>query len=254
MAIVKGSAQYNMRVMPYRPMRRMFNYVIGLLMLIAISLSSYLIGYDHGFRQLALPGGARDKLREGNDSLAKETETLRQQVANFKLNAALDQKASEDIRRQLMEQAAQIAALERDITVYRGMISSSGKNANPQGISVGVFSVIQTDKPDVYHFKLAVQKLAATDDLFKGYLNFKLSGVQKLQGQEQARSFSLRELSNLHTDEQVPLTFKYFQNIEGNLVLPEGFSPAKVVLLVKSTSKKYPATLEKELEWQVSEF
>lgn len=254
MAVVKGSAQYNMRVMPYRPMRRVFNYFLGLVMLIAIALSSYLIGYDHGFRQLALPGGTRDKLQEGNITLVKEVESLRQQVANFKLNATVDSKASEDIRRQLMEQTAQIAALERDITVYRGMISSGRKNANPQGISVGVFHVTRADGPGVYHFKLAIQKLATTDDMFEGNLSFTLFGIQKQQGQESPQSFSLHELSNIHTDKQIPLSFKYFQNLEGDLVLPEGFMPGKVVLLVKSTDKKHPATIEKELEWQVSEF
>lgn len=252
MAVVKGSAQYNLRVMPYRPMRRVFNYFIALIMLVAIVVSSYLIGYDHGFRQIVLPGGARDKLLDGNASLAKEADALRQEIANLQLSAAVDRKANEDIRRELMGQTAQIAALERDIAVYRGMISSSSNNANPQGISFGVFNITSTQAPNSYHFKLAVQKLAATDETFKGKMTFTLSGKQIIEGKENSVSFSLHELSIQQLDQQIPLNFKYFQNLEGDLVLPEGFRPGKIVLLVESTSKKHPAIVEKEFEWQVS--
>lgn len=252
MAVVKGSSQYALRVMPYRPMRMVFTYAIIFLALVAIAVSSYLVGYDHGARQVTLPGGPRDQLTQENDELVQELNVLRQQVASFELNTDVDRKANEDIRRQLMEQRAQIAALERDIAVYRGMLSSGGKS-NPQGVSVGIFYITPTEQPRRYHYKLVLQKLAATDDQFSGNLDFKLAGVAILNGKEQTGEISLHELSEQFTTAAIPLKFKYFQNIEGELILPEGFTPNKIELLVKSTNRKYPATIEKELEWQVSE-
>lgn len=252
MAVVKGSAQYRMRVMPYRPMRRVFNYFLGFFILVGVAASCYLVGYDHGAQQLSLPGGPRDQQQQKYDALLEETEGLRQQLANLKLNADIDQQANKDIRRQLMQQTIQIAALERDISVYRSMMSS-GRNANPQGISIGVFHVGKAQQGDAFHYKLVLQKLAAMDDPFQGNLNIKISGVQTLEGEDKPRSISLHELSDEFTDEQIPLSFKYFQNIEGDLVLPGGFKPEKIQLLVKSSSRKHPATIENELEWQVSD-
>lgn len=252
MAVVKGSAQYRMRVMPYRPMRLVFNYVVGFLVLAGVAVSCYLIGYDHGAQQLSLPGGVRDQQQQKILTLTKDAEELRQQVANLKLNADIDQQANKDIRRQLMQQTVQIAALERDIAVYRSMMSS-GRNANPQGISIGVFHVTRADQADAYHYKLVLQKLAAMDDPFQGDLNIKIVGVQTLGGEEKPRSLSLHELSDQVAAEQISLSFKYFQNIEGDLVLPGGFKPEKIQFLVKSTNRKHPATIENELEWQLSE-
>lgn len=252
MAVVKGSTQYRMRVMPYRPMRLVFNYVLGFLILIGVAVACYLLGYDHGVQQLSLPGGARDQQQQKIETLTKEAEELRQQVANLKLNAEIDQQANKDIRRQLMQQTIQIGALERDIAVYRSMMSS-GRNANPQGISIGVFHVTRAEPEGSFHYKLVLQKLAAMDDSFQGNLDIKISGVQHLEGEEKPRSIPLHELSDQITGEQIPLSFKYFQNIEGDLVFPGGFKPEKIQLMVKSTSKKHPATIENELEWQVSE-
>lgn len=253
MAVVKGSAQYRMRVMPYRPMRLVFNCVLGLLVLIGVAISCYLVGYDHGAQQLSLPGGVRDQQQQKIEALLKESEELRQQVANLKLNADIDQQTNKDIRRQLIQQTVQIAALERDVAVYRSMMSS-GRNANPQGISIGVFHVTRVEQENTFHYKLVLQKLAAMDDSFQGNLDIKISGVQSMEGEERPRSISLHELSDQLPTEQIPLSFKYFQNIEGDLVFPGGFKPEKIQLLVKSTSKKHPATIENELEWQVSEF
>lgn len=253
MAVVKGSAQYRMRVMPYRPMQLVFNFFVGLLVVIAVAVSCYLVGYDHGAQQISLPGGPRDQLQQKYDSLIQEADHLRRQVANYQLNTEIDQKANEDIRRQLMQQTIQIAALERDITVYRGMMSS-GRNSNPQGISIGVFHVTRTAQPDTYHYKLVLQKLAAMDDSFEGNMSIKISGNQLLDGEEKVRSISLHELSDQYPSEQIGLSFKYFQNVEGDLVLPGGFKPNKIELLIKSTARKHPASIENELEWLVSEF
>jgi hypothetical protein len=233
-------------------MRLVFNYVVGFLVLAGVAVSCYLIGYDHGAQQLSLPGGARDQQQQKILTLTKDAEELRQQVANLKLNADIDQQANKDIRRQLMQQTVQIAALERDIAVYRSMMSS-GRNANPQGISIGVFHVTRADQADAYHYKLVLQKLAAMDDPFQGDLNIKIVGVQTLGGEEKPRSLSLHELSDQVAAEQISLSFKYFQNIEGDLVLPGGFKPEKIQFLVKSTNRKHPATIENELEWQLSE-
>lgn len=253
MAVVKGSAQYRMRVMPYRPMRLVFNFFLAFLVLLAVAVSCYLVGYDHGAQQLSLPGGARDQLQRKHQELVEEADLLRKEVANFKLNTEIDLKANEDIRRQLMQQTIQIAALERDITVYRGMMSS-GRNSNPQGISIGVFHVVRAEQSNAYHYKLVLQKLAAMDDAFEGNIAIKVSGTQSLEGQDQIRRIPLHELSKQYSGEQISLSFKYFQNIEGDLVLPSGFKPDKIELLIKSTSRKHPATIENELEWQVAEF
>jgi len=254
MAVVKGSVQHPLRVIPYRPMRRVFNYFLFFIILLIIAGACYLIGYDHGVHQRGFSSEQPDQVqRDRMERLNQEANDLRHELARFKLNEALDRKAKEEIHRQLAEQSAQIAALERDITVYRGMVSS-GNNQNPQGISIGTFYVSPSEGANHYHFKLVVQKLAASDEVFEGQLTFEISGISLEGGEEQPARFPLQAVSEQYTDMEIALSFKYFQNIEGDLLLPQGFTPRTVMLLVKSSNKKYPATIEKELEWSVPSF
>jgi hypothetical protein len=254
MAVVKGSVQHPLRVIPYRPMRRVFNYFLFFIILLIIAGACYLVGYDHGVHQRGFSNGQQDQVQQDKmERLTQEADGLRHELASFKLNEALDRKAKKEIHRQLAEQSAQIAALERDITVYRGMVSS-GNNQNPQGISIGTFYVSPSEGANNYHFKLVVQKLAASDDVFDGQLSFELNGISMEGGEERPARFPLQALSKQYTDMQIALNFKYFQNIEGDLLLPQGFTPRTVMLVVKSSNKKYPATIEKELEWSVPGF
>src|SRR5690606_31711381 len=162
MSSVKGSAQYRMVVMPYRPMRRVFNYFFGFLIVLIIAAASFFYGYDQGLNQ-RLNTGLTGKGGEELIRLQQEAELLRQEVANLKLAAAVDQQAHEDVRRQTIEQKSQIAELERDIAVYRNMVANS-ESENPLGISVGAFHISGPGGVRGYKYKLVIQKLAVNEE------------------------------------------------------------------------------------------
>jgi hypothetical protein len=117
------------------------------------------------------------------------------------------------------------------------------------GISFGIFSVSALGDSKK-QFKLVVQKLAEGDDDFSGQLRVFVVGQK--DGSE--TKISLHELTVSKIDaepmaEDIPLNFKFFQNIDTEIVLPDGFVPARVELAVKSSSRRNPVTVESELEW-----
>src|SRR5690606_11253663 len=246
MSSVKGSAQYRMVVMPYRPMRRVFNYFFGFLVVLFIVAASFFYGYDQGLNQhlsFGLPGkGAEEFAR-----LQQEAESLRQEVTNLKLAAIVDQRAHEDVQRQTIEQRSQIAELERDIAVYRGMVAKSD-GENPLGISVGAFQISGPGGVRGYKFKLVVQKLAVNDELFKGTLKVNIVGIRD----GESITIPLHKASVQMAEEAIPISFKYFRSIEGDLLLPEGFRPERVVVAIKSMDSKKPTNVERQLDWSVA--
>ncbi len=236
----KSSAHYRMVVMPYRPMRRVFNTVLVLLLVLIAAVASFFYGYDQGMNHGTHSAQGRQKL----SALRTENESLQQEVANLKLAAMVDQQANEDVRRQALEQKMRIADLERDIAVYRGMISKSASN-NPQGISIGSFQVSGSGGVRGYKYKLVVQQLSASEDFFTGTLAMKILGVR---GQEKLE-LPLHQLSDQAAEELIPLNFKYFQSLEGDLLLPEGFVPERAVVQILSRDKRPPTNLEQQLDW-----
>lgn len=245
MTAVKGSAQYRMVVMPYRPMRRAFNYFIGLMLLMIVGASSFFFGYDRGAAQnlVAESAGANQDLGR----LQHEAEALRQEVANLKLAAIVDAQAHEDVWRQTIEQKSKIAELERNIAVYRGMIAKSDKS-NPSGISIGAVQISGSGGVRGYKYKFVVQQLVAHDETFKGTMSINIVGARA--GQKMAIPLSTASMQV--PAELIPLNFKYFQSIEGDLLLPEGFAPEHIDVVIKSSNKKHPTHIERQLDWSVA--
>lgn len=242
---VKGSKQYHMVVVPHRPVRRALIIVLLLVAAGAAVAASYYWGYHQGMTQQADAVAERDRLREEVSVLTRESEELRQQVANLRLGSEVDQQASDEMRKEVIKLEEQIAALEEDITFYRGLMAPGDNNT---GLTIGALNVIGTDIPREYEFKLVVQQLATDHQVLSGYLNFNVVGRRG----EQTETIPLHELSNQVDNEDIRLRFRYFQNIEGRLTLPEGFEPERIELTAQSTGSDRK-TVEKKFGWLVQE-
>lgn len=244
MAKVKGSPVYRLKIVPHRPLRSALIALVTTAAVLAAIIASYFYA-EYKTSQLRLAPEEALELRNQLQTLNSESADLRRELATYQLSAEVDRKAGEELRKRVVELRAEKAALQRDIDVYR--ILTSNKNSNPQGISFGVFSVAPTTEGK-HLFKLVVQKLAGGDDEFSGELTATIVGQR--EGKE--AKFPLHELA-LNKNEPlaaaIPLSFKFFQNIETEIVIPEGFSPTRLELAVKSNARRNPVSVQAQLEW-----
>ncbi len=171
---------------------------------------------------------------------------MRQQVANLQLGAEVDHQANEKVRNQVMVLQEKITALEEDISFYRGLMSPS---ASSRGLTIGALNVIGTGVPREFEYKLVMQQLATDHQVLSGYLNFNIIGMR---GDEEV-AIPLYQVSEQVDEANILLRFKYFQNIEGRLTLPEGFEPQRIELKAQSTGNNRE-TVEKKFGWLVQEF
>ncbi len=245
MAAVKGSKQARMVVVPYRPWLRVVVSLLLLLVLTVSVLASYWLGRHQGLTQQASAVAERNQLRLDLAEKLKETDQLRQQVANLKLGAEVDRKASEGVRSEVIGLKDEIAALQEDIGFYRSLMAPSGNN---RGLTIGSLDVISTGVPRQYEYKLVVQQLATRHTTLNGFLNFNIVGRQG----EQLVTLPLKDVSDNVGKDDIKLRFKYFQTIEGRLRLPAAFEPERIELVAKSTGKE-PVVVEKKFGWLVQE-
>lgn len=246
MAGVKGSKQPRLVVVPHRPWRSL---AIGLLLAslaLGAALLSFYWGYHQGASLQADAVAERDRLRSEVAELKLEAEALRQQVANLQLGAQVDHKANEEVRTQVIALREQITDLEEDISFYRGLMSPS---ASSRGLTIGALNVISTGVPRQYEYKLVMQQLATDHQLLSGSLNFNIVGRR---GDEEV-AIPLYQVSEQVDEADIRLRFKYFQNIEGRLTLPDGFDPQRIELEARTTGNNRE-TVEKKFGWLVQEF
>lgn len=245
MTKVKGSTQFHMKVVPHRPWRTLLMVaLVGVAILVAVVITWLYVEY----RSIS-PDEAR-VMREEQAHLKQEVDDLRQQLTQAQMNTEVDRKSSEELRQQLLVRREQIAQLEREVAVYKMM--SSRVSRNPLGIGFGRFSVRQLEG-NSYHIKLVVQKLAENETEFVGHLESILVGKQA--GTE--RRIPLSQLAVAvegaqPLQEKTPVQFKYFQNIETDLRLPEGFEPVRMEVRLVSSSQVNPLVVEHQLDWQTN--
>lgn len=245
MAVVKGSKQQRMIVVPYRPWLKSIVVLVLLAVGAAAVYGSYWLGQheNHSLQEEAI--AERDHLRVELASTSAEADRLRQEVVNFRLGAEVDRKASEGVRNEVLELKSEIAALQEDISFYRGLMSPTD---NARGLTIGSLNVISTGASRQYEYKLVVQQLATKHELLSGSLQFTIVGRQG----EELVTLPLKDVSDNVSSKNIKLRFKYFQTIEGRISLPASFEPERIELVAKSTGRE-PVVVEKKFGWLVQE-
>lgn len=157
----------------------------------------------------------------------------------------VDRRALEMVRRELAAQKERIAGLEEELRFYQSLMAP-GDIA--QGLSLRAIELVARQEPGRYAFRIVVQQEARKHELLKGTLYVEVFG---LLGEEQA-IYPLSELSADLEEAEVALRFRYFQSIEGELVLPQGFDP-KGVSVVATVSTPRKAEAREQFPWQLQE-
>ncbi|MCO1333426.1 hypothetical protein MO867_03640 [Microbulbifer sp. OS29] len=242
---VKNSKQYRMKVVPHRPFSGVIAVVGVAFLVLAASAGSYFAGQYQLRQNLDKKTLEYTRVLDRLTGLESENESLRVRVATAEQSLTIGEQASESVRAELVQKESQIAELKQEISFYRGVMAPADDG---EGVSIGRFILSQTADPRNYQYKLQVQQSAARRNVVKGSATFTVVGRE---GGE-PKSYPLRDLSEQVDSESILLRFKYFQNIEGELRLPEGFVPEGVELSLKSSERK-GFNIEQRYGWLVQE-
>jgi hypothetical protein len=211
--------------------RRSFDSVFrqpGLLLLaVLLTLCSLfigvLLGTWGGVRLTWLQADESKLLQEQVLLLEKQLAAVQQLHTNAETRVEVDAAALELVRKELAQQQQAVAELEQGIRFYRSLMApeelQGGLGIRGIDLSVGLL-------PGHYQFRLLVQQQARKHELISGTVRVRILG--ELDGGQ--REFELSELSEQVPRPDIKFKFKYFQAIDGELVLPDGFQPGRIVV------------------------
>src|SRR5690606_6026724 len=99
-----------------------------------------------------------------------------------------------------------------------------------------------------FRYRLELKQMGNNDNFITGHANVNILGFEGTR----ERSIPLREVSINEEQTDIKLQFRYFQNIEGELVLPAGFMPDKVQIhaVAQGADAK---TVQKSFGWLVQD-
>ncbi|RYY73224.1 MAG: hypothetical protein EOO52_19240 [Gammaproteobacteria bacterium] len=238
---VKGSKQMYVRLIPHNPRTHVVRIILFIFGFVFSVLVSYLLGVYWTKHQQS------SAINQQENAQQKVASDLSQQLTELRTMSEVDRQSIEELRQLVMTQKAQLNAAERDLRVYKDLLTPGAK-PNPMGISVGVVNLMSLPEQGHFNYNATVQKLATRDGDFSGFLEFTIKGQQAGESVE----LTLNQVSTQVTAPSIPLSFKYFQTLEGDLTLPPGFVPLKVELVIKNSENRNPPLVTAELDWPVS--
>ena len=220
--VVKGSKQEKMVVVPYRPGRRFLLVSLLVLGVGASAVGGFMYGYMNTIRSQQSDQATRQEMSEQLIAVETKNLDLRRQVALLDRTSVMDQRATEEVQETVLGLRDRIAQLEQDVVYYRQVVSAETEDT---GLVISQLDIDATREMNRYRYKLVLRQQDADGDTFlTGHVKINLVGSQ---GEEQ-KILSLRDLSAEQDQLDIRLRFKYFQNIEGELVLPENFIPDRL--------------------------
>jgi len=149
-------------------------------------------------------------------------------------------RANNLLRSSERERQDEIAGLQADLDFYRRL---GGANGSQAPLSVHYIEILPTQSPRVYRIILSLTQNLRWAKNISGQVQLGMEGI---------RDGVAEHLSNeqLLAESAGPLSFqfKHFQQLESLITLPEGYTPSRLTVLLKSNSLRTP--VEQSMEWQ----
>lgn len=187
--------------------------------------------------QTALAEGERQLQR-----LRLSAEEQAREQARLETNAEVDRASIEALRQSLQRERRGRARLQEQLRFYQGLMAP-GESAQGPGIHSWVVRPLPV--PRQYHYRLTLHQQAARHSLLSGRVEVEVTGLREGRGHR----IELPLLMTTPQSSTLRLGFRYFQHLEGELELPEGFEPLQVHVVAR-IAKPRSMTVERQFPWQ----
>jgi hypothetical protein len=184
----------------------------------------------------------RRELAAQIEGLEKENEKLRGEIAAAQLDRNVDDKAYSDVERNLADLQAQVLKQREELTFYRGIVSPEDGIG---GLRVQRFQVLPGGADRHYRLRLVLVQSMRQDAVVSGAVSIQIEGTRGNRPEQLALA---QAGAKTRADGQLPFQFRYFQNLEQDIVLPDGFEPRAVNVEVRSSRL---APVRESYPWQV---
>ena len=202
-----------------RPRTRLVVAVLCLLWLLSV-LAAYFVA-QRGLTpdQRDLRGDAR-ALEAQVAELSQRVERLRQRSVVLKRSDDVSRAANQELQQTLAEREEKLAALEADVAFFERLV---GGSAERRGLSVHSLD-LEPAGDGAWRFRLTLTQNLKKTQVTRGNARFTVEGVQG----DQLEALDWDELLQAPQAPALAFQFKYFQQLEGSVMLPSGFVPHRV--------------------------
>ena len=180
------------------------------------------------------PNDPRPQLRAQQARIGE----LEQQVATLSRSDQISRDANRDLQRTLAERDEEIAGLRADLAFYERFVAGTAPRHG-----LGVQALQLRNEGRAWHFTATLTQTATRDAINRGTLTLAIEGSRggRMQRLDWA---ALRQQPGAPA---VDYAFKYFQQVEGDVLLPPGLQPIRVIARVQPQGGE---AIEQSFTWR----
>ena len=219
-----------------RKTRLFFVTALVVVAALGFSLGQYLSGSTQARAVASL-----DRLSLDYEALKTQEQALRQEVANLESGRAIDEVAKLQIQGTISDLKGSVSQLQKDVSFYKNIMAPSD---NAKGLQVQKVEIKAEQGNSRYAYKIVLAQVADNKTYVNGVVAVNLIGMQA--GKKEV--LPLRDISELK-ELGIKFRFRYFQDITGEFLLPEGFKPDGLQVVAQTKGKK-ASRLERSFDWR----
>ncbi len=183
----------------------------------------------------------RNDFRATISGLEAEIKRLNEQIVMLETEAEIESTAYDDVEASLVDLQAKIQEQQDAIAFYRGIVSPADGNA---GLRVQDLRLSRADRERSWNIRLVLVQAMKHDRKVSGDVLITITGTEN----GEPRSYSYRDLLPADADGSWVFSFRYFQDFDREVVLPDGFMPEEVTVSVQSRTRSI-ASIEEIFSW-----
>lgn len=206
----------------HRPMfRRLVLGVLAALLVIG-GAALFELGRSQGEFDRFEAGEAFEAMQTKLSESRQQADTLGEQLSISKRTQLIDKQAYDAVRNDLKQLQEEILELRSEVEFYRGIVSPKERQA---GLNIQRFKIEPVSEDGLFHFELVMSQMLKNDRFVKGVVKLFVHGTQN----GEPKSLDFREISPNKSVGR-DFRFRYFQRMEGDVRLPEGFVARNVTV------------------------
>lgn len=164
------------------------------------------------------PDNAHAQLRQQ----AAKLDALEQRVATLSRSDQISRNANRDLQGTLAERDEEISGLRADVAFYERFVGATGQR---RGLAVHEMQ-LQPQADHAWHYTATLTQNINRGAVSSGRITLSVEGIQ----QGKLRRLDWADLRQQKDAPGADYSFKYFQQVEGDIVLPPDFKPLRVAV------------------------
>ena len=229
--------KHKLIVKSHQPHRQIAVYVALVIVVCAMIFGAYFFGRSKAHLDFDSLLTQRDKLLGENAKLSSDNSDLHEKNIMLKRGSQIEKEGYTHINATLQKLQSEILELKEEVAFYRSIVAP---RESSRGIRIQRFEFSSNGDEQSFRYKLVLTQVIKNARITSGHISMNILGIKN----GKFTQLPLNDISSAKS-KQINFRFRYFQKIDGDVILPEGFVPSRVKLTISDRR----TSVEKQFDW-----